>query len=325
MKYSRLVQMLASIMVLVVLAFQTAACAPRQQTLKVGIINTDASLEPILQGFKDGLAGYGYVEGQNIEYIYQGAAKADTIELHIDAMIKEKVDLVLALSTPAALEAKKFLADTGIPAIYAPISDPIVVGLANSISEPGNHMTGIKSGGYVEKELSWLIHIAPRTRLVFAPYNPSDSSSSIDSRQLGIAAQKFGVKIVSAEIYSAADVSKAIQNMDENVDAILLLSDPSILSGIQEFAAFAMEKKIPLISVSQSQAEAGALLSYGPEFYDMGKQCARLADQIFKDIDPGSLPIEVPEFYLTLNMQTAKNLGVEFPEAMLKAARTIIR
>ena len=76
---------------------------------------------------------------------------------------------------------------------------------------------------------------------------------------------------------------------------------------------------------SQEQLSSGALLAYGPRFYDLGTQSARLANQIFKGIAPGTLPVEQADFYLSLNQRVAKNTGIDFPESVLKAADTIIR
>ncbi len=314
-----------SLMIVMCIILSFAACAPAKPAVKVGIVRSNQSLEPVVQGFKDGLKNRGYVEGKSINYIDNGVIPASSVEAEIQNMVDQRADLILALGTTTALTAKKITEGTNIPVVFAPVNDPLSAGLVNSLSQPGGNLTGIKVGGFVPKQLEWLIRAVPRTRQLFAPYNPGDSSSLEDIQALNNAAQKFGIKIISPQINTSDEVPAAIAQMPDNIDGIILMTDALILSNFDDFVQAAAIKKIPLVAINKSQADAGALLTYGPEFFNLGQQCARLADQILKGVKPASLPVEQADFYLTVNAKVANSISVKLPSDLLKAADAIIR
>jgi len=112
------------------------------KTYTVGIVSLNPQFENILTGFKKGLAESGYVEGKNITFIYPGP-RSDVTELEKDLhdLIERKVDLIFALSTPAAREAKLMTAKTGIPVVFGPVFDPVGAGIVKSLLHPGGNLT----------------------------------------------------------------------------------------------------------------------------------------------------------------------------------------
>ena len=312
---------------ILVAVLSITACTPAEKTITVGIVTPAGSMEPVIQGFKDGMAERGYIEGENITYIYSGPLGADTavLEAEVQRFVDEKVDLVLALATPGALAAKKIVAGTDIPVVYAPISDPVGAGLAESILAPGNNMTGIKSGGFVAKELEWLMRVAPETQKIFAPYNPNDNGAVSGWQQLNETAQTFGVELVTPEVTTPDEIPNVLASMPADIDALFMLTDSMILSRVADFVAVSLEKQLPLTSINIAQVEAGALMSYGPEFVSVGVQAARLADQILKGTEAGVLPVEEAEYQLFLNQKSADAIGITFPDEAIIAAEEIIR
>ncbi len=111
-----------------------AACAPQAKSYTIGVVSPAASMEPVLQGFKEGMAEKGFVEGENVTYIYNGPLGADaaTLEAEVQSFVDAKVDLILALATPGTVAAQKVTAGTGVPVVFTPISDPLGAGFVDA-------------------------------------------------------------------------------------------------------------------------------------------------------------------------------------------------
>lgn len=319
---------LSAVLITVIIALQISACVSQgNKKITIGIISPAASMGPVIQGFKDGMTAKGYVEGENVTYIYNGPLGTDaaTLEAEVKSFVDAKVDLIYALATPGALAAKNATAGSNIHVIFAPISDPVGIGLVASMTVPGGNMTGVRSGTFVGKELEWLHRITPEATKIFAPYNPNDSAAIYGRDQLLESAKTFGIEVVAPEVATPEEVPTALANMPEDIDALFMLTDSMILSRIDDFVAIATEKKLPLTSINISQVQAGALMAYGPEFISVGQQCSRLADQVLKGADPATLPSEDAEYFLYLNQKVADSIGIVFPDEVLKAAKTIVR
>lgn len=314
-----------TILLIITLTLSLSACAPAQKNTTIGIVTPASSMEAVIVSIKTGMAEYGYIEGENITYLYNGPKTGDDLDAEASALVAQNVDLLIGLATPGALAAQRAVAGTEIPVVYAPISDPVGAGLAQSITAPGNNMTGVKSADFVPKELEWLLLVVPDTKTIYAPYNPEDGGAVYGYNLLVDAAENLNVKLIAPKIYSADDVLNELQNIPSEVDAIFMQTDSLILSQIDAFVATSHEKKLPLTSINYSQVEAGALLSYGPEFGSVGQQMALLIDQVLRGADAGALPVEDASYHLYLNQKVAKQLGITIPNEVLKAAEEIIR
>lgn len=302
------------------------SAASTNETFTVGIVNLSPALASTIEGFKEGLAEGGFVEGENLTIIYEGptgdvAALAPLAE----SMVEAEVDLIFAVTTPAAVAAQAAVAETDIPVIFAPINDPIASGLVESLSNPGGNMTGVRVGGFVPKELEWLLDIAPDTTNIFAPFNPDDSSSVLGMTALRETAESLGVELTTPEVGTSEEIIAAIAAMPEEVDAIFFIPDGLIIGHVAEFTAAATERSIPLAGFSSSHVDGGALFSYGLEFGPVGNQAARLAVKILEGGDPATLPVETTDFYLSVNLNTANEIGLEISDEVLDQAFYIVR
>lgn len=298
------------------------------KTVTVGAVNLTPALDPVFDGFKAGMAKLGYVEGENVTYIYQGpTGSIKSLRPAIQRLIEAKVDLIFSASTPATIQAKHAVEGTGIPVVFAPVNDPVRSGVVDSLRNPGGNLTGIKVSGliFVPKGLKWLLAIAPGTKLIYVPHNPDDNSSVLGLAALKQAAAALAVELVVHEIHTSEEVTGAIMSTPEEVDAIFLLPDNLVVARIGSFAKVAVDRTLPLASINYSQAKAGALMGYGFESASIGEQAARLAYQILNGTRPADLPVETPEFFLTINLRTAQAIGLDIPDEILRQADHIIR
>jgi len=273
------------------------------------------------------MAEKGFIEGENVTYIYNGPLGPDAakLEAEVQSFVDAKVDLVLALATPGTVAAQKMTSGTGIPVVFTPISDPLGAGFVESINEPGGNMTGVRNGGFTPKNLEWLKTIVPDIKKIYAPYNPNDKSAIFARGLLLETAAKLNIEVVTPEVATADDIPGVLAEMPDDIDAIFCLSDSMILSRVADIVAFANERKIPVSAVSRPHVEAGTLMGFGSEFNTVGRQTANVAAQVLNGADPATLPVEESEYFLFLNQKTADLLGITFPDEALKAAAGIIR
>lgn len=313
--------------VILAIAFLVACGKPRPKTFTVGIINLTSSLDVVVDGFKDGMAESGYVEGENIAYIYEGATESiEALGPAIQRLIEAKPDLIFSVTTPATILAKQAVEeiDTPIPIVFCPMTDPVDAGVVDNLRNPGGNITGVKVGGHVQKQVEWLLKIVPGVKGIFVPYNPNDKSGTQGLIQLQEIVAKLGVEILVRETPTSKDIKKATTAIPEEAGAILMLPDNLILTYTHDFAKAGIKHSLPTVSLSIDQAEAGALIGYGFDNYSIGKQSARLAGQILKGTKPGDLPVETADFFLTINLKTAKAIGLDIPNNILHQADNII-
>ncbi len=306
----------------------TAGCSDSKkgETLTIGIVNLTPLADPVYEGFKAGMAELGYVEGEDIVYIYDGATgSVEGLDPNIQSMIEQDVDLIFALCTPTAQKARKSVEGTDIPVVFAPVNDPVQSGIVDNLRNPGCDLTGIKIGGYTSKQLEWLLIVAPDIQTVLVLHNPDTSASVLALEPLNETAATLGVEIVVRETRTPEEVLAAIESIPQEVDAIHLVADASIQAHIDKLVEASLQHEMPLSSFEYALAEAGALLSYGPEMFPVGEQSARLADQILHGISVTDLPVETAEYFLTINLRTAKAIGLDIPDEVLDQADNIIR
>lgn len=303
-----------------------AACQAKVDAVTIGVVNFTPILSPVYEGFKAGMAELGYVEGKNVKYVYAGGA-GEVMELDAEARdtLSRKVDLVFAISTSATLKAQEATAGTKTPVVFAPVVDPVRSGMVNSLSRPGGNLTGIRTGGFAAKELEWLVVLAPGIKRVLVPHNPDDGASLAGLVALRESAEKLGVELVVHDARSMEELNSLVASVPQDVDAILILPNPVALSGIAEFARVAVARRLPLASTSYAQLEAGALMSYGPDYIQVGRQAAHLADKVLKGTSPADLPVETSEFFFNINLRTAQAIGMTVPDDVLQVADRIIR
>lgn len=278
-------------------------------------------------GFQEEMARMGYQEGKNVAYLSAPpAGSVDKLEGIIRAHLAKNPDLFLVSSTPATQAVKRLTASSRKPpVVFAPVNDPLGAGIVADLKHPGGHITGIRLPLGDDLRLQWLVRIAPQVRRVFLPYSADDKSALTSVQQATEAAAKLGLELVKHPIPAGSTISSAIAAMPADVGAIFLPRDSRVETAIAEFVAVATARRLPVTAPSLNQVEAGALFSYGFAHREIGRQAARLADQILKGVAAGDLPVEMAENSLAINLVTARKLGVRIPDDILLQAEHVIR
>ena len=304
-----------------------SGCGGQSDSVKIGVVNLSPRLEPVFNGFKEGMNAFGYVEGENVEYIYDGPASSiEELDTKVNALLAQDVDLIVSISTPATQAAHRLTTDTQTPVVFGPVTDPVAAGVVESVAQPGGNVTGVRLGSRSEgQRLSWLLETVPRIQSIYIPYNPDDASANSSVTAVSDAANELGASVVLREARNDDEITIAINTMPTDIDAILLPQDSLVAARIDDFVTLANERQLPLSSPTDEQVERGALIAYSFRLHELGVQMARLGDQIVQGVAPSDLPVETAEFFLTINLDAAQKIGLEVPDTILQSADTIVR
>jgi ABC-type uncharacterized transport system substrate-binding protein len=161
------------------------------------------------------------------------------------------------------------------------------------------------------------------TDKVYVPYNPNDEPSTAALDGMNIAASRMGIELVLDEVYSVEEAVVAIERLPGDIDAIFRIPSPTLDQRNHDLSQAAIKRKLPICA--SLPLDESVLLTLATDLSEMGKQAARLADQIFQGIKPADLPVETGEVFLTINLRTAETIGLYIPDEILVQANTIIR
>jgi putative ABC transport system substrate-binding protein len=256
----------------------------------------------------------------------------DAYKRILQKFVADKVDLILVFPTEASLEAKAATQGTNIPVVFsfALIED---MGLVNSVREPGGNITGVRFPGpdVALKRLEILLQLAPHAKRVLIPYQRGYPIVTPQLKALYPAAEAAGVTLIEAPASNAAeletDLQARAQSGDIGVDAMLFLAEPLTVTpdAFEVMGKFAYEHRLPLGGALMSAGGYTSIFGVNVHTRASGKQAALLADQIFKGIAPGSIPVVSAESYLQIDYKAAQALGVTVPEGLLKQADAVTR
>jgi putative tryptophan/tyrosine transport system substrate-binding protein len=280
-----------------------------------------------VEGLRLGLRQLGYIEGKNILIEYRYAdGKVERLPSLAAELVSLKVDILLARGAPAAHAAKN--ATSTIPIIFGNAADPVGTGLVSSLARPGGNITGLSdfNSGVITKRLELIKEVVPRVFHVAVFLNPANPTNRPQSREIDAVAPSLGVKLLSFEVKGIDDIKRAFTAMTKERAGALLVIGGAAGSFGPRIAEIAVENRLPTIWTSSSAVESGGLMSYGTDFADLYRRAATYVDKILKGAKPADLPVEQPtKFELTINLKTAKQIGLTIPPNVLARADRVIK
>lgn len=297
-----------------------------QETFTIGVVNEYEPLTATYEGFKAGMAELGYVEGENITYIFNDfvGTEPENIDREIETLLAQDVDLLFTLGNSPALQARQVTEGMDISVIFSPTIDPVRQGIIDSVSQPGGNLTGVQTGNKLPKALEWLLTLAPASK-VYVPYHPDDPVSVTSLVAVQEAAEVLGVEVIIEEAFTPEEVVAAMEALPEDT-VMFLVPVPSLEPGLDDYAETAIEHGIAIGTYQTAYMRRGVLVNFSVDLFAMGKQAARLADQVLRGgIAPAELPVETADGVLTSNLETADAIGLEISDDVLAQANNIIR
>jgi putative ABC transport system substrate-binding protein len=276
--------------------------------------------------FFEALRDLGYVDKQTITIEYLSAnGQGERFPDLAAACVQSKADVIVVTTTPAAKAAK---AATGsIPIIMYPLGDPVMTGLVASLNRPGGNVTGLTfmATGLAAKRLELLKEAVPKISRALVLSYRVDPIAAPQLKELSVAADTLGVKLLVRDIQTADDITTAFYAAGEGAEGVLTTAESIFAAEGKRVAQLALEHKLPELFPYRLMVEAGGLMafdSYTPSFQAL---TATYVDKILKGANPADLPVEQPtKFELFINMGTAKTLGLTIPSSLIVRADELI-
>ena len=282
---------------------------------------------PWRDAFRRGLQALGWKEGKSIaiEYRYANGKLSLLPELAAD-LVRLKVDVIVASVSTTALAARKVT--NVIPIVMAAGGDLVAAGLVDSLARPGGNVTGLsqRAPELAGKRLELLKELDPSLSRVAVLWNPRNAASPLSWKELQAPAQQLAIELHSLKVRNPGDFSRAFEAATKaRARALFVMPDPLMVTNARQVADLAIKSRLPSIFHISAFADAGGLITYGPDRADLFRRAASYVDRILKGAKPGELPIDrATKFELVINMKTAKTLGLSIPQSVLVRADRVI-
>jgi len=311
---------------LVAIAALPLAARAQQKTWVIGLLDA-GDREEWWVTFRQEMRRLGYLEGKNLKLEPRYArGKQDQLPKLAEDLVRRKVDVIVTSGTVAASAAKT--ATDKIPIVMATGTDPLSLGIAKSLSRPGENVTGLTSlsSELTGKRFALMREMFPGMSRVGILWHRENPASAASVRDLLSSAGGAKVAVQNLPVRDAEGLDDAFQSaVRERANAMLVVQGPLIYRERKKIADLALRYKVATMNGASEYADAGGLASYGPNYPEFFRRAAGYVDRILKGAHAGDLPIEQPTtFELVINQKTAAAIGVTIPQAiMLRADRVI--
>jgi len=240
-------------------------------------------------------------------------------------IVRQKYDYIISLSTPAL----QVMANTNkkIPHIFGFVSDPYRMGVANSTEDHLPHLTGVATLQPVESTIEIMRELFPDAKKIGIVWNPAEACSEACTYKARNAVEEFNFELLEANVSSTSEVLDALRSLiSKNIDLFLTSGDNTVNMALETIAGTLKESKIPYFTNVPLDAEKGSFVSIGADYYEVGKETARMAVRVINGEDPKHIPIKnfAPET-MWINLQLAELYGIKVPERILNKAVKVVR
>ena len=310
-------------------AWPVAARAQQPAKPVIGFLDSQSRTfaDFVLPAFRQGLKDNGYVEGDNVAVEYRFAEnQIDRLPALAAELVRLPVALIIAGAPPAALAAKA--ATTTIPIVFGVGDDPVKIGLVTSLARPGGNLTGINffSSELAAKRMELVREMVPAAARVAMVSDPTFTLTEFQVRDAETAARAMGLQLQVLSASTSREINAAFANfVRERPDALYLGTGPFFVSRRVQLTQLAARHAVPAIYSGRQYTEVGGLMSYGTSLTDAYRQMGAYTGRILKGAKPADLPVvQSTKFELVINLQTARLLGIEVPNALQLLADEVI-
>lgn len=279
-----------------------------EKKFKIGInqLTEHPALDDARRGFEDGLKELGINAKINYQNAQGDIPTATTIS---QKFVKDEVDLIYAIATPAAQSAKQATKD--IPVLFSAVTDPVAAQLIDSMENPGGNITGTSDESPMDKQLQLFKDLDKNINKIGIIYNTSEPNSQVQVEMAKELAPSLGLEIIPIGISNINDIPQTVDSMIKKVDGIYTITDNMVASAINVVSDKAINNKIITVGAEDSHVSGGILITDGISYYELGKQTARMAKEILVD---GKSPANIPA-------ETASNTKKVFNEKTLEVLK----
>ena len=285
---------------------------------RIGVIQLmeHTSLNMIYDSFKEELEALGYQDGGNCTIVFKNAqGEQSNIGSIVSSFQSEKLDVVVAIATPTAQSAAK-LAET-TPVIFSAVTDPITSGLTSSLEHPNQNITGTSDEVAVAQILD--------LKTLGMIYNVGEVNSQTNIAKAKEAAEKRGLTVIEAPVANTSEVAQATQVLSEKCDALFSPNDNTVATAMSTVTQITRSAGIPVYVGADSMVMDGGTATIGINYVELGKETARMVDQVLKGTDVSAIPVKVFNENLSVyvNTDALEELHLTLPESLAADARLV--
>jgi putative tryptophan/tyrosine transport system substrate-binding protein len=297
---------------------------------RIGVLMTgpadDAEGQSRLAGFLQGLQELGWTVGRNLRIDYRWANDGTHRRQYAAELTALAPEVILASTSPSTAALQE--ASNTVPIVFASVTDPVGQGFVASLPHPGGNITGFSlyEYGISTKWLELLKEIAPHLTRVAVLRDPTLPFTSGELGAMQGVAPSLRVDVSAVNVRDAGEMERGIVTFARQPNGgLVTLGSPVTLAHRDLIVTLAARHRLPAIYTTRYFVTSGGLMSYGPDRVDLYRRAAGYVDRILKGENPADLPVEAPtKFELTINLKTAKALGLSVPPSLLTQANEVI-
>lgn len=282
------------------------------------------ALDQTRKGILDELESNGFIAGKTMILSYESAQGNPSLSAQIASKyVGENPDILVGISTPSAQSLLAASRNTLTPLIFSSVTDPLGAKLVDSLNSPEAHVTGVSNLIDLEPQIELIKEIVGKIQAIGVIYNPGEANSQTLVQKLKEIAPTLNVRIVEATASKPVDVADAARRLVGEVGAIFITNDSVALSAFETISHVCVEAKCPLFCSDVDQVGKGAIASFGPNQYELGRQTGRM---ILKRLQERNtiLPVEFPRtLELHVDKDAAKKVNLTLSATVLKKAQKI--
>jgi len=298
---------------------------PKLPTIGVLGTSTPSGWSQFVVAFVQRLRDLGWTEGRNVAIEFRWAeGRTERFTEIATEFVRLKVDVIVTAGG-AVLATKQVT--SAIPIVFALALDPVGGGMVTSLARPGGNVTGLslQSTDLASKRLELLREVIPGLRRLAVLANAGYPAAVAEIGEIQAAARTFGFEVAIPEIRRGEDIAPAFETLKGQTQALYVAPDPLTFTHRVQINSLALGARLAVISFAKEYVEAGALMSYGPNYLDLFRNAAEYVDKILRGAKPGDLPVQQPtKFEVVVNLTTAKVLGLTLPLTLLARADAVI-
>ncbi|UCC38999.1 MAG: hypothetical protein JSV96_14485 [Candidatus Aminicenantes bacterium] len=290
------------------------------------LFNDQYTINLVAKGVMDELESSGILKKQNITVDRKNAQNEFFMAQSVaQDIVRQKYDFIISLSTPALQVTAN--ANKKIPHVFGFVTDPYRMGVARTTHDHLPHLTGVATLQPVEKTIEVMRELFPKAKKIGIVWNPAEACSEACTYKAREAAKQYNFELLEANVSSTSEVLDALNTLiSKDIDLFITSGDNTVNMALETIAKKLKQFKIPYFTNVPLDVEKGSFVSIGADYYEVGKETARMAVRVINGEDPKDIPIKnyAPE-KMTINLSLAKLYGIDVPERILNKASKVMR
>lgn len=313
------------LLALMIPALMTTLVQAAPAAHRIGVLQfaQHPALDSAREGFVAELRKAGLKPGRDFILDVENAqGDISTARAIADKFVSDRVDLILAIATPAAQACARVT--RSIPILITAVTDPVAAGLVKALDRPGTNVTGTSDLTPVSAQLKLLRLIDPGVRRVGILFNPGESNSQSQVATAEQAARDLRMDLIKAPVTGTSEILQVAESLVGRVEALYVPTDNTVVAGIESVVKVANAHHIPFVAGEESCVQRGALATVGINYFNLGAQTGLMALKVLKGANPAAIAIEYQKKLRTVvNLRAAAAIGITLPKSILDEAELI--